>query len=143
MWDGSNDYSAGLQDYSTPRKNAALTQKLLSAGMGNIAPYCELSEAPQVESPHTELLLPTAAAITSSPWIISQSYMQKYLGSSRAPLSKFQKIALHTRIALRSGGFFPMAAAILLAFGTLIWKGSPKILIGGNSHPVTQSQESL
>ncbi len=127
MWEhGSNNYSDGLRSYFNPRKSAAFTRKSSSVGTEETAPYCDLIAKLQGESQPTESLH-SPDVITSSLWTISQPYMEKYLGNSTAPLSNFQLIVLRTHIALRSGGFFPMAAASLLVSGIAICKGLHRI----------------
>lgn len=144
MWQplGSPNSSNGLNNYSNPRKNAAQRLKLSSAGTGSIAPYCESNAPRQGDSRPTELLQSTEIAITSSHWIISRTCKQKWLGNSTARLSDCDRIAihiiLHLRIVLQSGGFFAMATALLLVFGMLTWKDSPKVLHFDNSRPVAQ-----
>lgn len=140
MWNGSPDCSAGSQGYSSPKKSAELLQKSLSDGMENTAPYCELREKLQADlapiaSPHH-----TEVATTSSHLIISPTCMEKWLGNSKEPLSRFELIAIRLRIGLRSGVFSLMAAVVPLVFGMLICKDLPKALHSGNSHPAVQLQ---
>ncbi len=141
MWDGSNDYSAGLNDSSLTRKNVATPQKSSNAGTENIAPYCDLRDRSRAEFLRIGLFHYKVDLTTSLPLIISQTYMEKCLGNSRAPLSKFQRTLIRLHIALRSGAFFPMAAAILLAFGMLTSKDFAKTHHFGNSRPAALLQE--
>lgn len=125
MWNGWNNYNAGSCDSSVPRENAAPHQQFSSAGTESTAPYCDLSEQPQARSQATASLHYTES-ITSSRLITSPIYMEKWLGSSRGSLSNWDLLVIRTTlrlIALQSLAWGAMAAATLLVFGTVIYKG--------------------
>ncbi len=144
MWDGLKNYSNGSSNYSRVRKSAAVPQKLSSAGMGSIAPCCELKERPQVDLAPTASPQFTAIATIYSRLITCRNYKRSWLQNSTEPLSDCDRTLIHTilhlRTASQSGGFFAMAVALLLVFGIVISKDLPKALRFDNSHPVARSQ---
>ncbi|YAG16946.1 hypothetical protein NSTC745_06331 [Nostoc sp. DSM 114161] len=128
MWYGSNDYSNGLNNYSSPRKNDGRTPKFLNDGTGKTALYCESSATLQGKEQPIASPQSTGSVTISSPLTISENSIQNWLGLSKEPLSAYQRwsinATLYSRIASRSGGFGVMALAILWAFGTLTWKAT-------------------
>src|SRR5690348_15755195 len=99
MWrDGSDNYSAGLDDYSQNPKSATHPQSS-SIGMEKIALCCDLKEKPQVESPPTELFLFTDEII-SSHLTIYPTYTVKWLANSTAPLSNLDRWIIHLTLRL-------------------------------------------
>lgn len=146
MWQllGSQNYSDGSSNYSSPRKSVAVPQKLSSDGMEKTVPFCELKERPQADSAPTASPQYMASATSLSPLTISPTYLQKWLGNSTEPLSGCDRmiinIILRSRTALQSGVSGAMVAALLLVSGMWISKGSPKVLHFDNLHPVAQSR---
>lgn len=125
MWNGWNDCSAGLGDYSSQNENTELHQQFSSDGTEKIAPYCDLKGKPQAESQHTVSRHCTEALIISSPLIISPICMAKWLGSSKEPFSSSDRLIIRLTlqaIALRCSVLRGLALALLLAFGMLIYK---------------------
>lgn len=143
---GSPDYSNGLNNYLNQKRSAAVPQKLSNPGMGKIVPFCELSDRPQADSQRTESLHCMASVTTLLPLTTSPTCLRKWLGDSTEPLSGCDRmiitIILHLRTALRSGGFFVMAAAILLVSGMLTSKDLPKALPSENLRRAEQSLKS-
>ncbi len=133
MWDGWSNYSAGLEDYSSPRKSEELRQQFLSDGTVGIALYCDLNEKPQaglqlIESRHF------TDSIISSPLITCPICTAKWLGTTKEPLSSWDHLIIQTTlqlIALRYFAWGAMVAVILLGFGMSIYM---------DSHPTTHSE---
>lgn len=128
MWsqNGSNKYIGGSNNSSVRAKNAVLTQKSLSDGMGKTAPFCESNAKLQEKSPPIELFPPTGNLITSSPLIVCESCFGTWLGNSMASPSASHLWVIRSTLRLRIGlQYFAsnaMATFIPLVFGMLTCK---------------------